>query len=88
MNPSEMLIRFRQLLPFQQAAIAGLIFFLIYILYSYFVLGQKPPEAARESVYSAIIFIVVYYFSSVIIMRKAIQAEKQAKGPRKGLRGK
>jgi hypothetical protein len=28
------------------------------------------------------------YNASIIIMRKAIQAEKQAKGPKKGLRGK
>jgi hypothetical protein len=88
MNLNEMLIRFRQLLPFQQAVVVGLIFLLIYTLYGYFFLGQEPIEAAKESIYSVIMFVIVYYFTSVIIMRKAVQAEKQAKGPKKGLRGK
>jgi hypothetical protein len=88
MNPFEMLVRFRRLMPFQQAAIVGLIFLLIYTSYGYFLLGLKPLEAASESIYSSIMFMVVYYFTSVIIMRKAAQAEKQAKGPKKGLRGK
>jgi hypothetical protein len=88
MNPSELLIRFRQLMPFQQTAIVGLIYILIYTLYGYFLLGLKPIDAASESIYPAIMFMVVYYFVSVIIMRKAAQAEKQSKGPRKGLRGK
>jgi hypothetical protein len=51
-------------------------------------LGLKPLEAASESIYSSIMFMVVYYFTSVVILRKAAQAEKQAKGPKKGLRGK
>jgi hypothetical protein len=88
MSPSEMLVRFRQLMPFQQAVIVGLIFLLIYTIYGYFLLGLKPLEAASESMYSSIMFMVVYYFTSVVILRKGAQAEKQAKGPRKGLRGK
>lgn len=88
MNLNETLIRFRQLLPFQQAVIVGLIFLLIYTLYGYFLLGLQPLEAAKESMFSVIMFMIVYYFTSVIIMRKTVLAEKQAKGPKKGLRGK
>jgi hypothetical protein len=88
MNPNEMLIRFRQLLPFQQAVIAGVILFVIYELYASLVAGLKPLEAARESMYNTIIFVVVYYFATVVIMRKRIQSGMQSKGPKKGLRGK
>jgi len=88
MNPNEMLIRFRQLLPFQQAMIAGLIFFVIYALYGYFFMELSLLQAAKESTFSVILFIIVYYFTSVIIMRKTMQMENQSKGPKKGLRGK
>lgn len=88
MNPSELIIRFRRLLPFQQAVIVGLFVFLVYWLYGYLFLKMGPVAAASESVYSAIIFLVVYYFTTVIIMRKSMQIRTQAKGPRKGLRNK
>jgi hypothetical protein len=82
------LIRFRQLLPLQQTVVAGLILFMVYELYASLVAGLKPLEAARESVYNAIIFMVVYYFATVVIMKKNMQAKMQVKGPKKGLRGK
>jgi hypothetical protein len=88
MNPNEMLIRFRQLLPFQQAVIAGLIFFVIYALYGYFFMELSLLQAAKESTFSVILFIIVYYFTSVIITRKTVQMENRSKGPKKGLRGK
>ncbi len=59
MNPSDLLIRFRQMLPFQQTVVAGLILFVIYELYASLVAGLKPLEAARESMYNTIIFMVV-----------------------------
>lgn len=88
MNPSDLLIRFRQMLPFQQTVVAGLLLFVIYELYASFVAGLKPLEAARESMYNTIIFMVVYYFATIVIMRKNMQAGTQVKGPKKGLRGK
>ncbi len=88
LNFNVLLIKFRKMVPFQQAVIVGVIFFIIYWLYDILFLGLMPIAAASESIYSAIIFMVVYYFASAIIMRKSIQAGAQAKGPRKGLRNK
>jgi hypothetical protein len=88
MNPSDLLIRFRQMHPFQQTVVAGLILFVVYELYASLVAGLKPLEAARESMYNTIIFMVVYYFATIVIMRKNMQAGTQVKGPKKGLRGK
>lgn len=88
LNITDMLIRFRQMAPFQQAVIVGAIIFIIYGLYDYFMLGMKPVEAISTSIYSALIFLIVYYFTSVIIMRKNLQAGTQVKGPKKGLRNK
>lgn len=88
MNPSDLLIRFRQMLPFQQTVVAGSILFVVYELYASLVAGLKPLEAARESMYNTIIFMVVFYFATVVIMRKNMQAGSQVKGPKKGLRGK
>jgi hypothetical protein len=88
MNPSDLLIRFRQLLPIQQTVVAGLILFIVYELYASLVSGLKPLEATRDSMYNTIIFMVVYYFATVVIMKKNMQAGTQVKGPKKGLRGK
>lgn len=88
MNPSDLLIRFRQMLPFQQTVVAGLILFVVYELYASLIAGLKPLEAARESMYNTIIFMVVFYFATVVIMKKNMQAGSQVKGPKKGLRGK
>jgi len=85
---ADLLLRFRQFSPMQQAAIAGLIFFVIYIPYSYFLLRLNLIESVSMSVYSSVIFMVVYYFTSVIINRKSMQATSQSKGPKKGLRNK
>lgn len=85
---TDMLIRFRQMAPFQQAVIVGAIIFVIYGLYDYLMLGMGPVETISTSIYSALIFLVVYYFTSVIIMRKIPQAGTQVKGPKKGLRNK
>ncbi len=83
---TDLLIRFRQLRPMQQAAVVGLIFFVIYTPYSYFLLHLSPVESISMAMYSSVIFMVVYYFTSVIINRKSIQAAHQSKGPKKGLR--
>ncbi|HSD58314.1 MAG TPA: hypothetical protein VLB04_09045 [Methanotrichaceae archaeon] len=88
LNITDMLIRFRQMTPFQQAVIVGAIIFVIYGLYDYLMLGMGPVEAISTSIYSALIFLVVYYFTSVIIMKKNMQAGTQVKGPKKGLRNK
>ncbi len=85
---ADLLIRFRQLRPMQQAAVVGMIFFVIYIPYSYFLLHLSPVESVSMAIYSSIMFMVVYYFTSVIINRKTIQAANQSKGPKKGLRNK
>jgi uncharacterized membrane protein (DUF2068 family) len=73
-------------MPMQQAAIVGLIFFVIYMPYSYFLLRLGPAESFRMSAFSTIIFIVVYYFTSVIFVKKSVQAAAQSRGPKKGLR--
>jgi hypothetical protein len=88
LNITDLLIRFRQMTPFQQAVIVGAIVFILYGLYDYLMLGMKPVEAISTSTYSALIFLVVYYFTSVIIYKKNIQAGAQVKGPKKGLRNK
>ncbi|MDM7913229.1 MAG: hypothetical protein QUS09_09045 [Methanotrichaceae archaeon] len=88
MNITGLLIRFRQMTPFQQAVTVGTIVFILYGLYDYLMLGMKPVEAISTSVYSALIFLIVYYFTSVIIMKKNLQAGAQVKGPKKGLRNK
>lgn len=83
-----LLIRFRKLAPFHQAVIVGLAFLAIYVPYSYFLLRLNLAEAVSMSIYSSIIFMFVYYFTSVIILKRSMQALKQSKGPKKGLRGK
>jgi hypothetical protein len=88
LNFNDLIIRFRNMMPFQQAVIVGAVFFVIYWLYDYLFLGMKPVAAVSESIYSALIFLVVYYFTSTIIMRKSPQKGAQSKGPRKGLRNK
>ncbi len=88
LNYAGIIIRFRQLMPIKQAAIAGVIFFAIYAIYNYFFAHLSPVEAVSMAMYSAIIFMVVYYFTTVIVTRKSIQAASQAKGPKKGLRNK
>jgi len=72
----------------QQAVIAGLIVFLIYIPYSYFLLNLNLVESISMAIYSAILFIVVYYITSSIITKKTRQLAKQSVGPKKGLRNK
>ncbi len=88
MDPSDLMMRFRKLLPIQQAIIVGSLVFVTYWLYDYLFLKMGPLAAASESIYSALIFMVVYYFTTVIIMKKSLQAGTQAKGPKKGLRNK
>ncbi len=88
MDPSELMMRFRRLLPIQQAIIVGSLVFVVYWLYDYLFLKMGPVAAASESIYSALIFLVVYYFTTVIIMKKNLQTGTQAKGPKKGLRNK
>lgn len=88
LNITDLLIRFRQMTPFQQAVIVGAIVFILYGLYDYLMLGMKPVEAISTSIYSALIFLVVYYFTSVIIYKKNMQTGAQVKGPKKGLRNK
>jgi hypothetical protein len=88
MNANDLMIRFRQMPPFQQTAILGLVIFLIYEVYAILVLHLEAVEATSESMYNTTIFIVVYYFATVVILKKNIQSKTQLKGPKKGLRGK
>lgn len=88
LNYADLLIRFRQLKPIQQAVIAGLVVFVVYVPYSYFLLHLNLVESVSMSIYSSILFTVVFYFTTVIIMRKNKQLMNQATGPKKGLRNK
>lgn len=88
LNYADLLIRFRQLMPMQQAAVAGLLFLVVYVPYSYFLLRLNLAESIIMAVISAILFMVVYYFTSSIIMRKNKQLANQSLGPKKGLRNK
>ncbi len=88
LNYGDFIIRFRQLKPMQQAAVVGLIFLVVYVPYSYFLLHLNLVESVSMSFYSAILLMVVYYFTSVIIMKKNMQAAKNYQGPKKGLRNK
>ncbi len=87
LNYTDLLIAFRRLVPFQQAVVVGVIFFVIHGLY-YLFIGTGPVEAASTSLYPSLMFLVVYYFTSVFIMKKNVQANSQSKGPKKGLRNK
>lgn len=84
MNPSDLMIRFRQLVPIQQAAVVGALFLLINGIYYYFATGMKIVATMEASLYSAILFMCVYYFTTVIITRKntAEEARSKAKGPK------
>jgi hypothetical protein len=82
------MVRFRQHTLMQQAIIAGMIVFLVYIPYSYFLLNLKIVESVSMAIYSAVLFIVVYYITSSIITKKSRQLAKQSIGPKKGLRNK
>ena len=88
LNYTEMIIRFRQLKPMQQAAMVGTIFFVINTLYYILLMHLGPVESASMAIYSSIIFMVVYYFASVLVMKKSVQMASQSKGPKKGLRNK
>jgi hypothetical protein len=84
---AELLAGFRLLPPFRQAVLLGCIFFLIFDLYSYLVLGLSPTEALKSALASAALFMAVYYFTTMIILK--IRAGRgRTSGPRKGLRGK
>ncbi len=86
MNLDDVMIRFRQLVPFQQAVAVGLLLFVIYAAYNYLFLKLNLAESVSTSIYSAILFMVVFYFTTVIIMKKNAEAMKQSGGPKKGLR--
>jgi uncharacterized membrane protein len=88
LNYADLLIGFRQLMPMQQAAVAGLVVLVVYIPYAYFLLHLNIVESISMSIYSAILFMVVFYFTSVIIRRKNQQLANQSLGPKKGLRNK
>ena len=84
MEPSELLVRFRQLVPFKQAVMVGLLFLITFGLYSHFIAGLEVMEAIQTSLYSAILFMCVYYFTTIIMVRKsaAEAARSKAKGPK------
>ncbi len=88
LNYTDLLIRFRQFMPIQQAVIAGLVVLVVYVPYSYFLLHLSLMESISMSIYSSILFMVVFYFTAVIIMRKNKQLINQSMGPKKGLRNK
>lgn len=85
---AQLVMRFRQYTLMQQAAIAGAVVLLVYIPYSYFLLGLNVVESISMALYSAILFVVVYYITSSIIERKNRQMANQSMGPKKGLRNK
>lgn len=87
-NYADLLIRYRQLAPMQQAAIAGLFFLVVYVPYSYFLLRLSLPESIIMAVTSAVLFMVVYYFTSYLIMKKSKRLANQSLGPKKGLRNR
>ncbi|OPY52010.1 MAG: hypothetical protein A4E48_01300 [Methanosaeta sp. PtaU1.Bin060] len=84
----DLLIRFRQLVPFQQAVVVGLLIFVIYSAYDYIFLKHSLVESVSSSIYSSILFMVVFYFTTVLILRKSTDIIKQSKGPKKGQRNK
>jgi hypothetical protein len=88
LNYADLLIRFRQMEPVHQAAIAGMFFLVVYVPYSYFLLRLNLAESIIMAVTSSILFMVVYYFTSYIIMRKSKKLANQSLGPKKGLRNK
>ena len=51
LNYADLLIRFRQMEPVQQAAIAGLVVLVVYIPYSYFLLRLSLTESIIMAVY-------------------------------------
>ena len=84
MEPSELIIRFRQRAPFEQAVIAGLLFLIVYGVYYHFIVGQEIMRALEFSFSSAILFMCVYYLTTIILVRKsAVEAARgKAKGPK------
>ena len=84
MEPSDLIIRFRQRVPFEQAVTVGALFLIVYGAYSYFIAGQEIMKALETSLYSAILFMCVYYFTTIIVLRKsAVEATRsKAKGPK------
>ncbi len=84
MNPNDLMVRFRQFTPLQQASIVGVLFLFINGLYYYFATGMKIMETVESSLYAAILFMCVYYFTSVMIAKKvsAETARSKAKGPK------
>jgi amino acid permease len=88
MDYNSLLIRFRMLLPMQQTAVVGLIFFVINFFYYFLFTHTGPVESATISIYSSLLFMAIYYFTTVLVMKKSKQIENQSKGPKKGLRNK
>ena len=85
LNYADLMIRFRQFMPIQQAVIAGLVVLIVYIPYSYFLLHLSLIESVSMSIYSAILFMVVFYFTAVIVMRKNKQLINQSHGSQEGI---
>jgi len=88
LNYADLLIRFRQMEPVHQAAIAGLVVLVVYVPYSFFLLRLSLTESIIMAVTSAILFVVVYYFTSNFIMKKNKKLANQSLGPKKGLRNR
>lgn len=88
LNYADLLIRFRQMKPMHQAAVAGLFFLVVYVPYAYFLLRLNLVESISMAIISSILFMVVYYFMSHIIMRKNNRLANRSLGPKKGLRNK
>ncbi len=84
MDPSDLIIRFRQRVPFEQAVMVGALFLVVYGAYSHFIAGLEIMKTVETSLYSAILFMCVYYFTTIIILRKnAVEATRsKAKGPK------
>ena len=84
MEPSDLIIRFRQRVPFEQAAMVGLLFLVVYGAYAYFIEGLEVMKTIETSLYSAILFMCIYYLTTIIMLRKSADeaARSKAKGPK------
>ncbi len=84
MEPGELIVRFRQRVPFEQAVIIGLLFLAVYGTYAHFIEGLEIMKALETSLYSAILFMCIYYFTTIIMVRKSAVdvARSKAKGPK------
>ena len=67
LNYADLLIRFRQMKPMHQAAVAGLFFLVVYVPYAYFLLRLSLVESIsmavifRDLIHGGVLFHIVHY---------------------------